>query len=133
MMIISTGDHIEIRDPLKEEGIQVRVEGHLMEEDILIGMEGLLEEDPLMVEDILMEMEDPLMVEGPQWRWRTPWTPQWTRTTRPSRTPGPVRPVIEQTPQGTLDTSALENTFKSAGHSVLQLAMAQDQTNRQLQ
>ena len=55
------------------------------------------------------------------------------RTTRPSRTPGPVRPIIVQTPQVTLDTSALENTFDSAGQSMLQLARAQDQTNRQLQ
>ena len=33
----------------------------------------------------------------------------------------------------TLDTSALENTFGSVGQSMLQLARAQDQTNRQLQ
>ena len=65
MMIIPTGGHIEIRDPLKGEDIQVRVEDHLIKEDILIGMEGLLrekdipEEDPLMVEAPLMEMEDP--------------------------------------------------------------------------
>ena len=32
-----------------------------------------------------------------------------------------------------LDTSALENTFNSVGQSMLQLARAQDQTNRQLQ
>ena len=32
-----------------------------------------------------------------------------------------------------LDTSALENTFDSVGQSMLQLARAQDQTNRQLQ
>ena len=64
-----------------------------------------------------MEMEDPLV----------------TRTTRPSRTPGPVRPLIVQTPQVTLDTSTLENTFDSVGQSMLQLARAQDQTNRQLQ
>ena len=38
-----------------------------------------------------------------------------------------------QTPQVTLDTSALENTFDSVGQSMLQLAKAQDQTNRQLQ
>ena len=90
MMIISTGDHIGIRDCLKEEDIQVRVEGHLMEEDIPIGMGGLLkeDEDPLMVEDPIMEMEeDPLMVEDPLMEMRTRWTPQWTRTTRPSRTP----------------------------------------------
>ena len=38
-----------------------------------------------------------------------------------------------QTPQVTLDTSALENTFDSVGQSMLQFARAQDQTNRQLQ
>ena len=38
-----------------------------------------------------------------------------------------------QTPQVTLDTSPLENTFDSVGQSMLQLARAQDQTNRQLQ
>ena len=44
-----------------------------------------------------------------------------------------MRPIIVQTPQVTLDTSALENTFDSVGQSMLQLARAQDQTNRQLQ
>ena len=68
MMRMSIEDHIGIGDPLKEGGIQVKVEGHLIKEDIwiedLLGedipieMEGLLEE-----EDILEE--DPLMVEGP--------------------------------------------------------------------
>ena len=53
MMIIPTGDHIGIRDPLKGEDIQVRVEDHLVEGDIPIGMEGLLKEDILE--------EDPLM------------------------------------------------------------------------
>ena len=38
-----------------------------------------------------------------------------------------------QTPQVMLDMSALENTFDSVGQSMLQLARAQDQTNRQLQ
>ena len=47
--------------------------------------------------------------------------------------PGPVRPVIVQTPQVTLDTTALENTFDTVGQSMLQLARVQDQTNRQLQ
>ena len=50
------------------------------------------------------------------------------RITRPSRTPGPVRPVIVQTPQVTLDTSALENTFDSVGQSMLQLARPDKQT-----
>ena len=44
-----------------------------------------------------------------------------------------MRPIIVQTPQVTLDTSALENTFDSVGQSMLQLARAQDQTNKQLQ
>ena len=44
-----------------------------------------------------------------------------------------MRPVIVQTPQVALDTSALENTFDSVGQSMLQLAQVQDQTNRQLQ
>ena len=44
-----------------------------------------------------------------------------------------MRPIIVQTPQITLDTSALENAFDSVGQSMLQLARAQDQTNRQLQ
>ena len=41
--------------------------------------------------------------------------------------------MIIQTPQVTLDTSALEGTFDSVGQSMLQLARVQDQTNRQLQ
>ena len=44
-----------------------------------------------------------------------------------------MRPIIVQTPQVTIDTSTLENTFNSVGQSMLQLARAQDQTNRQLQ
>ena len=51
----------------------------------------------------------------------------------PKGPPGPVRPVIVQMPQITLDTTALENTFDTVGQSMLQLARAQDQTNRQLQ
>ena len=44
-----------------------------------------------------------------------------------------MRPIIVQTAQVTLDTSALENTFDSVRQSMSQLARAQDQTNRQLQ
>ena len=76
-------------------------------------------EDPLMVEDLLV-MEDPLdlLVDKPL---------------GPQGPPGPVRPIIVQTPQVTLDTSALENTFDYVGQSMLQLTRAQDQTNQQLQ
>ena len=44
-----------------------------------------------------------------------------------------MRPIIVQQPQVTLDTTALENTFGKVGLSMLQLARAQDQTNRHLQ
>ena len=92
MMIISTGDHIGIRDALKEGGIQVRVEDHLVKEDIPIRMEGLLEEEDILEEDPLDgggapngdgEPPDggaPLEIEDLR-------DLQWTRTTRPSRTP----------------------------------------------
>ena len=41
-------------------------------------------------------------------------------------------PIIVQIPQVMLDTLALENTFNTVGQSMLQLARAQDQINRQL-
>ena len=43
-----------------------------------------------------------------------------------------MRPIIVQTPQVTLDTTTLENTFDTVGQSMMQLARTQDQTNRQL-
>ena len=144
MMAILIEGHIEIEDPLRKGGIQIKVEGHLIEEHTLIEdllgegiqieMEDPLEEEDTQEEDPLMEVEDPLMeMEDPLMEMEDPWTSWWTRTTRSSRIPGPVRPIIVQTPQVTLDTSALENTFDSVGQSMLQLARAQDQTNRQLQ
>ena len=44
-----------------------------------------------------------------------------------------MHPIIVQQPQVTLDTTTLENTFGTVGQSMLQLARAQDQTNRYLQ
>ena len=44
-----------------------------------------------------------------------------------------MRPIIVQTLQVTLYTTALENTFDTVGQSMMQLARTQDQTNRQLQ
>ena len=44
-----------------------------------------------------------------------------------------MRPIIVQTPQMTLDMTALENTFDTVGQSMMQLGRAKDQTNRQLQ
>ena len=51
----------------------------------------------------------------------------------PPGPPGPACPIIVQQPKVTLDTTALENTFGTVGQSMLQLARAQDQTNRYLQ
>ena len=51
MIIMLIEGHIEIKDPLREEDIQIKVEGHLIKEDILI--------EDLLGEDILIEMEDP--------------------------------------------------------------------------
>ena len=61
-----------------------------------------MEEDPLA----LLEDEGPPVSQGP---------------------PGPVRPIIVQTHQVTLDTTTLENTFDTVGQSMMQLARAQDQ------
>ena len=44
-----------------------------------------------------------------------------------------MSPIIVQQPQVTLDTMALENTFGTVDQLMLQLARAQDQTNRHLQ
>ena len=57
-IVVMIMDHIEIKDPLKEEGIQIGIEDCLIEGGILIGIEDLLGE-----EDILEE--DPLMAEHP--------------------------------------------------------------------
>ena len=129
MMIMLIEGHIRDWDPLREGDIQIKVEGHLIKkedilvedllgEDIPIEMEDPLEEKdipgggppdgnggPLMEEDPLMEMEDPLdlLVDKDHQVLKD--------------LPGPVRPIIVQTPQVTLDTSALENTFDSVGQS----------------
>ena len=87
-------------------------------------MEDPLEEDTLV--------EDPLM-GGPPDDGRPAGSSGGQGPPGPQGPSGPVRPIIVQTPQVTLDTSALENTFDSVGQSMLQLARAQDQTNRQLQ
>ena len=62
-----------------------------------------------------------------------PGPPRGQRPPGPQGPPGPVRPIIVQTPQVTLDTTALENTFDAVGQSKMQLARAQDQTSTQLQ
>ena len=122
-IVVMTIDPIEVGDPLKEEGIQIRMEDHLIEGDILIGIEDFLEEEdgggppdggrPLMVEDPLMEMGEP------------PGPPSGQGPPGPKGPPRPVRPVIMQTPHITLDTSALQGTFNTVGQSMLQLARAQ--------
>ena len=72
-------------------------------------------------------MEDPWEVD------KHPRHPGGQGPPGPQGPPGSVRPVIVQTPQITLDTTALENTFDTVGQSMLQLARAQDHSNRQLQ
>ena len=44
-----------------------------------------------------------------------------------------MRLLIVQTPEVTLDTTVLENTFDTVGQSMMQLTRPLDQTNRQLQ
>ena len=85
-----------------------------------------------MMEDPLM-MEDLLMMGGPPGNGRPPRQPGRQVPPGPPGPPGPVHPIIVQQPQVTLDTTALENTFGTVGQSMLQLARAQDQTNRYLQ
>ena len=76
-----------------------------------------------------MEMEDPLVVEDPL-EMEDPLDLLVDKVLQVLKDPlDSVRHVIVQTPQVTLDTSALENTFDTVGHSMLQLARAQDQTN----
>ena len=64
---------------------------------------------------------------------RLPRRPRRQGPPGPPGPPGPVHPVIIQQPQVTLDMTTLENTFGMVGQSMLQLARAQDQTNRYLQ
>ena len=51
VVMIMIEEHIGIEDPLKEEGIQIRVEDCLIEGGIPIGIEGLLEEEDILEED----------------------------------------------------------------------------------
>ena len=84
----------------------------------------LIEEDSL-VKDHLIEEKDPQMEE------EDPLNPhQGQGPLGPQGPPGSVRLIIVQTPQVTLDITALENTFDTVGQSMMQLARAQDQTNR---
>ena len=70
---------------------------------------------------------------GPPGNRRYPRHPGGQEPPSPPGPPGPVRPIIVQQPPVTLDTTTLENTFSTVGQSMLQLARAQDQTNRHLQ
>ena len=70
---------------------------------------------------------------GPPGNGRPPRRPRGQGPPGPPGPPGPVCPIIVQQRQVTLDTTSLENTFGTIGQSMLQLARAQDQTNRYLQ
>ena len=126
-------DHMMNEDTLEgEDVIMIEVEGHQIEK--ITKIEGIQEDqvDPLMMEDPLM-MVDPLMMEDPQEMEDLQDEPGRQGPPGPPGPPGPVHPIIVQQPQVTLDTMALENTFGTVGQSMLQLARAQDQTNRHLQ
>ena len=126
-----TEDQIKTKDPLTEESTQVE--------------DPLIEEKPLIEKDTLIEVGDPLtkedtLVDGPPNGGGGP--PDGGRPPGPSGGQGPpgpqgpsglVRPIIVQTPQVMLDTTALENNFDTVEQSMMQLARAQGQTNRQLQ
>ena len=127
-----TIDHVLDEDILEEEDIiRIEVEDHHIEK--ITKIEGILEE------------EDPQMRRGPPddgqppddggspGNGRPPRQPGRQGPPGPPGPPGPVHPIIVQQPQVTLDTTTLENTFATVGQSMLQLARAQDQTNRYLQ
>ena len=128
LMII--GDLAMDEGPLEGEDIMKGVENHWIEGITMI--EVTLEEDPLIIEDPLM-MESHLMMEDPPRNGRNPRCPGRQGPPGSPGPPGPIKPIIVQQPQVTLDTTALENTFGTVGQSMLQLARAQDQTNRHLQ
>ena len=78
-------------------------------------------------------LEEDILGEDP-WR-RIPWwstpdgggppgPPGGQGPPGPQGPAGPVRPMIVQTPQITLDTTALENTLDTVGQSMVQLARA---------
>ena len=129
LMII---DHVMDEDILEgEDIIRIEVEDHQIEK--ITKIEGIQEEeDPQMIEDPLM-MVGPPDDGGPPGNGRPPRQPGRQGPPGPLGPPGPVCPIIVQQPQVTLDTTALENTFGTVGQSMLQLARAQDQTNRYLQ
>ena len=113
-------------------GMIIKVEGIQEEEGPLMMEDPLMVEDPLMMEHPLM-MEDPLMVEDPQEMVGCQEDLEDRDHQVHQDLQGLVHPIIVQQPQVTLDTTALENTFGTVGQSMLQLARAQDQTNRYLQ
>ena len=136
--LIIIEDHMMNEDTLEgEDIIMIEVEGHQIEE--------------MTKREVIQEEEDPLMMEdphddggpsddggppndgGPPGNGRHLRHPGRQGPPGPPGPPGPVCPIIVQQPQVTLDTTALENTFGTVGQSMLQLARAQDQTNRHLQ
>ena len=88
-----------------------------------------------MMEDLLI-IKDPPDDGGPPDNGGPPGNerpPRRPRGQGPPGPPGPIHLIIVQQPQVTLDTTTMENTFGTVGQSMLQLARAQDQTNRYLQ
>ena len=135
LMII---DHVTDEDILEEEDIiRIEVEDHQIEkinQDRGYPRRGrpqMIEDPPMMVDPLMME--DPPDDGGPPGNGRPPRQPGRQGPPGPPGPPGPVCLIMVQQPQVTLDTTTLENTFGTVGQSILQLARAQDQTNRYLQ
>ena len=64
VILIVTGEHMEIEGPLREEDTKVRMGGHWIEETIRI--EDILKEVIQVEMGDPLEEEDPLMMEDPQ-------------------------------------------------------------------
>ena len=77
-------------------------------------------------------MEDPLMMEGPQEMEDCQEDLEDKDYQAHQDLLDQCVLILVQQPQLTLDTTTLENTFRTVGQSMLQLARAQDQTNRYL-
>ena len=136
LMII--GDHMMNEDTLEGgDIIMMEVEGHQIEE--MTRREVIQEEvDPPDDRGLLDDGGPPgdggpPDDGGPPGNGRHPRHPGRQGPPGPPGPPQPVCPIIVQQHQITLDTTTLENTFGTVGQSMLQLARAQDQTNRHLQ
>ena len=129
LMIIG---HVRIEDILEEEdNIRIEVEDHRIEK--ITRIEDIQEEEDPPNDGGPPDGGGPPDDGGPPENEKPLRRPGRQGPLGPPGPPGPVHPIIVQQPQVTLDTTTLENTFGTVGQSMLQLARAQEQTNRYLQ